>query len=569
MTRLSKTTLDPVDVGIIWSRISSVADEMVSALVRTAFSTMVRESGDYSCMIFDADARLLAQGAVSVPSFTGTGPHTLQQMLEHIPPESLEDGDVILTNDPWIGTGHVYDVNVVRPIFFNERIVGYCLTVSHLSDVGGSGMGSGARDVFEEGFALPPVKLFEAGEPSAFVFEFLRTNVRMPDLVLGDIYSNVASCNVGARGIVELLEEHGLDDTRAVAEAIYEQTRKAVQVKLEALPKGAFSAELQVEGGETYPDVTLAVTVTVTDVGFTFDFAGTGPVVRAGVNVPICYSRAFCYFCVKVLTAPNIPNNQGILDFVSVTAPDDCLLNALRPHPTGARHIFGHFVAPLIFAALEDVLPDDVQADSGMVFQVNMRGRSPAGRAYSSIYFSPGGYGALESYDGRAALPGPSNMIGASIEVWEEQTGCMFLRKEVMPDTGGAGKFSGGNGQIIVMRNASPGAIEGSFMASRTRLVASGFRGGCDGTARTIKVEGRIVDPRARVELPVGGEIEIVDAGGGGFGGPAERCVEAIAADLADGRITRAFAAEHYPAQLAELEKSEGPVGVKPTTSYS
>ena len=490
-------------------------------------------------------------------------------MLEQIPPESLEDGDVILTNDPWIGTGHVYDVNVVKPIFFNGRIVGYCLTVSHLSDVGGSGMGSGARDVFEEGFSLPPVKLFEAGKPSAFVFEFLRRNVRMPDLVLGDIYSNVASCNVGACGIIELLDEHGLDDTHAVAEAIYEQTRKAVQSKLEALPKGEFSAELRVEGGETYPDVKLAVTVTITDGGFMFDFAGTGPVVRAGVNVPICYSRAFCYFCVKVLTAPNIPNNQGILDFVSVTAPDDCLLNALRPHPTGARHVFGHFVAPLIFSAMEDVLPDEVQADSGMVFQVNMRGRSPAGRPYSFIYFSPGGYGALDGYDGRAALPGPSNMIGASIEVWEEQTGCMFLRKEVMPDTGGAGEFSGGNGQIIVMRNVSPGVIEGSFMASRTRLVANGFHGGRDGTARTIKVDGRTVDPRARVELPVGGEIEIVDAGGGGFGDPAERCVEAIAADLADGRITRAFAAEHYPAQLAELDKSEGPVGVKPTTSYS
>ena len=244
MTADSMTTLDPVEVGIIWSRISSIADEMVSALVRTAFSTMVRESGDYSCMIFDGDARLLAQGAVSVPSFTGTGPHTLRQMLEQIPPESLEDGDVILTNDPWIGTGHVYDVNVVKPIFFNGGIVGYCLTVSHLSDVGGSGMGSGARDVFEEGFSLPPVKLFEAGKPSAFVFEFLRRNVRMPDLVLGDIYSNVASCNVGARGIIELLDEHGLDDTHAVAEAIYEQTRKAVQSKLEALPKGEFTADL-------------------------------------------------------------------------------------------------------------------------------------------------------------------------------------------------------------------------------------------------------------------------------------------------------------------------------------
>lgn len=557
MTADRTTTLDPVEVGIVWSRLSSVADEMVSALVRTAFSTMVRESGDYSCMIFDSDARLLAQGAASVPSFTGTGPHTLRQMLDAIPPETLVDGDVLVTNDPWIGTGHVYDLNVVKPIFLEGRLVGYCLTVSHLPDVGGAGMGSGARHVVEEGFSLPPIKLFEAGAPNAYLFEFLRTNVRMPDLVLGDIYSNIAACNVGARGVVELLREHGLDDTRPVAHAIFEQTRRAVRAKLQDLPKGEFRARLHVEGGETYPDVQLAVTVTVRDDGFEFDFDGTDNVVSAGVNVPICYARAFCYFCVKVLVAPNIPNNQGVLDFVSVTAPDNCLLNALRPHPTGARHVFGHFVAPLIFSALEDVLPEEVQADSGMVFQVNMRGRSRTGRDYSFIYFSPGGYGALSGYDGRAALPGPSNMIGASIEVWEEQTGCMFLCKEAMPDTGGAGRFQGGNGQIFVMRNASAGTIEASFMASRTRLAANGFRGGLSGAARTINVDGDLVDPRARVELSVGSEIEVVDAGGGGFGPPAERSLEAVAADLAAGRISQAFAARHYPDQLSKLDGSD------------
>lgn len=546
MTVPPAAPLDPVEIGIIWSRLASVADEMVSALVRTAFSTMVRESGDYSCMMFDAEGRLLVQGAASVPSFTGTGPHTLRQMLAVIPPASLRDGDILITNDPWIGTGHVYDINVVKPVFHQGQLVGYCLTVSHLADVGGVGMGSNARDVFEEGFSLPPVKLFEAGRANDFVISFIRTNVRLPGLVLGDIYSNVASCNVGARGMTEILHDHGQDSTLAVAEAVFDLTRKAIRAKLDSLPKGEHRAQLHVEGGAAYPDVVLAIRVTVSDAGFAYDFSGTGPVVKAGVNVPICYSRAFCYFCTKVLIAPSIPNNQAILDAVTVTAPDDCLLNALRPHPTGARHVLGHFVGPLIFSALAEALPSEVQADSGMVFQANMRGRTRSGRAYSFIYFSPGGYGAMSGLDGRAALPAPSNMIGASIEVWEEQTDCMFLRKEILPDTGGGGEFQGGNGQVIVLRNMSGAPLEASFMASRTQHAARGFLGGQDGAVRVIKVDGTPTDPRARVELADGGTLEVQDAGGGGFGPAARRTSEAVAADLASGLISADFAARQY-----------------------
>ena len=161
---------DPIDTGIIWSRLVSVADEMVSALVRTSFSTMVRESGDYSCMVFDSRGRLLSQGTASVPSFTGTGPATLAGLLKAFPAETLREGDVLLTNDPWIGTGHVYDVNIVKPIFHNGRLVAFALSVSHLADIGGIGYGSGARDNYEEGVCIPPVKLFEVGRRRSVCF---------------------------------------------------------------------------------------------------------------------------------------------------------------------------------------------------------------------------------------------------------------------------------------------------------------------------------------------------------------------------------------------------------------
>ncbi|MDR5773190.1 MULTISPECIES: hydantoinase B/oxoprolinase family protein [unclassified Caballeronia] len=550
--------MDPVDAGIIWSRFVSVADEMVSAMERTAFSTMVRASGDFSCMIFDARGKLIAQGATSVPSFTGTGPSTLAHILDVFDAAALRDGDIIVTNDPWIGTGHTFDINVVKPVFFEGRIAGYCLTVSHLADVGGVGMGSVAKDVYEEGFSLPPVKLFEAGVENRFVFDFIRNNVRTVDYVLGDIYCNVAACNVGAQGLVKILVEHKLSNTIDAADAIFALTRKSINAKLELMPKGSYAATIPVEGGKDFPDISLSVTVTLSDSGFAYDFDGTDPVVNRGVNVPICYTRAFCYFCTKVLVAPSIPNNQAILDFVTIAAPDNCILNALRPNPTGARHVFGHFVGPLIFNALAEAFPDDVQADSGMVFQMNLRGQTRAGKHYSSIYFSAGGYGALAGYDGRPALPAPANIIGGSVEFWEQQICCTFLKKEILRDSGGPGEFQGGNGQIFAIRNDTGHPIEASFMASRTKIAAKGFAGAGAGAHRLIFVDDVETDPKARVLIPDGGIVEIRDAGGGGYGNPDCRSLDDIAADLEAGLISAQFVDDNYPRQARQLARSVG-----------
>jgi len=558
----SKVKMDPVDAGIIWSRFVSVADEMVSALERTAFSTMVRASGDFSCMLFDARGKLIAQGATSVPSFTGTGPSTLGHILKIFDPSKLQDNDIIVTNDPWIGTGHTYDINVIKPVFLEGAIVGYCLTVSHLSDVGGVGMGSVAKDVYEEGFSLPPVKLLEAGVENTFVIDFIRNNVRTVDYVLGDIYSNIAACNVGAHGLVKILVEHKLSTTVDAADAIFALTRKSIISKLETMPKGKYSATIPVEGGKGFPDISLSVTVALSEAGFAFDFAGTDPVVESGVNVPICYTRAYCYFCTKVFLAPNIPNNQAILDFATIEAPDNCILNALRPHPTGARHIYGHFVGPLIFNALAEALPNDVQADSGMVFQMNLRGQTRAGKPYSSIYFSAGGYGALLGYDGRAALPAPANIIGGSVEFWEEQISCTFLKKEILKDSGGPGEYQGGNGQVISLRNDTGQTLEASFMASRTKIAAKGFAGGRSGALRSIFVDGAETDPKARVVIPEGGIVEIHDAGGGGYGDPERRGLKHIQADIDAGLVSIEFVKKSYPRQALELAlTSEAPAG--------
>lgn len=547
-------TFDPIEAGIIWSRLVSIADEMVSALVRTSFSTMVRESGDYSCMLFDGRGRFLCQGTASVPSFTGTGPATLAGLLEHIPENTLEDGDILLTNDPWIGTGHVYDVNIVKPIFYGGRIVAFALSVSHLADIGGIGYGTGARDNYEEGICIPPVKLFSRGEPNKFVFNLIEANVRFRELVIGDIYSNVAACNVAAAAIGDLLPEYGLSDTEGAADAIFALTRTAITDALKAIPKGEFKGTLPVEGAYDDAIIDLSVRVSISDEQFSFDFAGTSSVVDRGINVPLCYTRAYCYFSFKSIVAPTIPNNQAVLDFVTVSAPDNCILNAQRPYATGGRHIIGHYVAPLIFGALANVVPTQVQADCGMICQINFRGRSPQGRDYSYILFTSGGYGAFADLDGRAALPGPSNMIGIPVEVWEENTGITFLRKEWRPDSGGAGTFQGGAGQIIQLRNDTGSVVDAAFFGSRTTLAARGFVGGNSGSLRFLSLDGQPVSPKSRIDVQPGSIIELQEAGGGGFGDPRQRTVAQMQSDLNAGLVTPSYLHTHYPEQLRSLE---------------
>jgi N-methylhydantoinase B len=554
-----RRTFDPIETGIIWSRLVSVADEMVSALVRTSFSTMVRESGDYSCMVFDSRGRLLSQGTASVPSFTGTGPATLTGFLKAFPAEMLKDGDVLLTNDPWIGTGHVYDVNIVKPIFRGGRLVAFALSVSHLADIGGIGYGTGARDNYEEGVCIPPVKLFEAGRPNQFVFDLIEANVRFRELVIGDIYSNVAACTVAAQGMTDLLAEYGLDDTADVADAIFELTRGAVRDVLRDLPQGEFRSRLPVEGVHDDAKVELAILITISKDKVAFDFAGTSSIVNSGINVPLCYTRAYCYFCFKTIVAPNIPNNQAILDFVDLVAPPNCILNAGRPAATGGRHILGHYVAPLIFGALEEVVPLYVQADCGMICQINFRGRSPAGRDYSFILFTSGGYGAFADLDGRAVLPGPSNMIGIPVEVWEENTGITVVRKELRPDSGGAGEHQGGAGQIIELRNDTGGVLDATFFGSRTTLPARGFGGGRAGSLRSLSLDGRPVPPKSRTDIKPGSVIILHEAGGGGFGDPKRRSVARIERDIKAGLVSESYARQQYPDQFQRDSATEAP----------
>lgn len=542
MTMMTK--LDPITIGILWDRLISITDEIVNALVRTSFSTNVRESYDLSCMLFDGRGRSIAQGSYSVPSFTGTGPVTLQHMLERFPADTLRPGDVVATNDPWLGTGHMFDINVMQPVFRKGRIVGYCMSISHLPDIGGRGFSAVAREVYEEGLRLPIIKLMEDGKENPLVLELFRTNVRAPEETIGDLMANASATSVGGRMLLEFMEEYSIEDIGPIADAIIAQSEEAMRDEIRKIPDGLYKHAIDVEGIED--PLRLECAIEIKNGHAHVDFSGSSDAVPAAINVPICYTRAMACYAIKCLTTPKIPNNVGSVLPITASAPQGSVLNPQHPSPTGGRHVIGHFINPLIFGALASVLPDRIQADSGMLNLINIQGKSRSGRDVSSIFFASGGFGALEGLDGAATTPSPSNMTTTPIEVWENLTGLHFEKKRLLPDSGGAGEFRGGLGQEIILRNDSLHELTVSCLAGRTDFAPGGILGGKAGSLRSIAINGKGVHPKGRYILRQGDVIVIHEAGGGGYGDPTKRRRDAVTRDLEAGLVTMPKARELY-----------------------
>ena len=510
------TTFDPVSLKILWDRLVAVADELVLSLVRTSFSMNVREGYDLSCMIFDARGRLLTQGSYSVPSFTGTAPATIGHMLRAFPAETLRPGDIVITNDPWMGTGHLFDINVMRPIFRGERLVGFTMSVTHLPDIGGKGIASDCTEVYHEGLRLPVCKLRDDGVLNEMLLDLIRMNVRVPEQTIGDLMANVACNEVGGRAIIEFMEEYGLDEIESLADAVNAHAETAMRERIAEIPDGTYSNAISIEGPGKAIRLAACVTVAGSEVGI--DFTGTDDPVRASINVPICYTRAQSNYVIKCLTIPSLPNNEGAMRPITVTAPETCILNAQPPWPTGGRHSVGHFVVPLLMGALAETLPDRVQADAAMMNVFSVQGRHRDGEEVTSLFFLAGGLGAMQGLAGRAVTPAPSNMTVVPTEIWENRTSMTIERRQILLGTGGDGRWRGGDGQEVVFRNDSGHLFEFALMGQRTEFPAQGFAGGGAGALRVYEVNGAVVNPKARIELAPGDQITMREAGGGGYG---------------------------------------------------
>ncbi|HVY43762.1 MAG TPA: hydantoinase B/oxoprolinase family protein [Hyphomicrobiaceae bacterium] len=541
---MSNRSFDAVSLSIMWDRLVSLTDEIVSTLVRSSFSTIVYESYDLSVVVLDAEANSIAQGTFSIPAFIGSAPVTLRHMLKRYPAETLKPGDIVVTNDPWMGTGHLFDITMMRPVFRNGRIVAYTISITHLPDIGGNGFGSSASEIYQEGLRLPICKLYEEGRPNELLIDIIRTNVRVPEQTMGDIMANVSCNEVGGREINAFMDEYGLDDLMPLSRAIRGQSEAAMRAKIAELKSGTYRNRIKLEGFEG--PVEFAVRVDIDGDGASFDFDGTSGCVRAGVNVPFCYTNAMALHALKSLTLPSIPNNAGSIAPIKVSAPPGCILNALPPFPTGGRHAMGHFVTPLIYGALAEAVPSQVQADSGMMNLITFQGRRRDGRAFSTLYFAAGGYGALEGMDGWATLPHPSNMAVVPVEVWETLTHTTIEHKRLRPDSGGAGRWRGGLGQEVVLRNDTGQPITILGMGNRTEFPAKGLFGGSSGALRVHAVDGKPVHAKGRIEVAPGQRISVLEAGGGGFGDPKQRDRKAVASDVAEGFVTAEAARQIY-----------------------
>ena len=368
----SQPQIDAVSLGIMWDRLVSLTDEILASLVRSSFSTIVRESHDLSVVVLDPEGNVIAQGTYSLPAFTGTAAPTLRHMLKRFPPDTLRPGDVIATNDPWIGTGHLFDITVMRPVFRSSRLIGYTMSITHLPDIGGLGYSAAATDIFVEGLRLPVCRLVREGKVDDFILDLIRANSRVPDQTVGDITANITCNEVGGRQLLEFMDVYGVDDLMPLSRAIRSQAVTAMREKIRGWRDGTYSYEADVEGVDEA--IRLVCSVTVDGDGVVIDFEGTSGPVPRGINVPFCYTRAMANYAVKCLTIPNIPNNEGAISPITITAPEGCIVNALPPSPTGGRHLVGHFVTPAVFNTLAEVVPSMVQADCGMISDLNCQG---------------------------------------------------------------------------------------------------------------------------------------------------------------------------------------------------
>jgi len=528
---------------VMWSRLISVVEEQALTLVRTAFSTSVREAGDLSAGIFDRSGRMIAQAVTGTPGHVNTMAAALAHFIDDIGPERIFEGDVYITNDPWKGTGHLHDITVATPVFRNGELIGFVASTAHVVDIGGRGYGPEASEVYEEGIRIPIMKWAERGRLNEDLVTILRWNVREADQVVGDVHGLAACNSTGRRRLLTMLDEFAVDDLEDLASFVFERTHAAVMASLARVPPGVYANDMTVDGYES--ELTLAVTITVTEAGMHADFTGTSPLSSHGVNVPLRYAHAYFTYGMLVALAPELPNNFASLAPFTVSAPPGVILNALHPSPVAVRHVIGHFVTDLTMGALAGVLADVIPAEgSGALwnFQASARQASPDDPRppVEVLMFNSGGGGARPTLDGLTATAFPSGVRTMSAEATEAVGPIVIWRKEIRADSGGQGRFRGGLGQILEVGPSEGYVFEFSAMFDRVANPARGRHGGGDGAAGKVYLDdGTPFPTKGKQTVPAGRRLIMEFPGGGGWGPPAERDPAAVADDLRQGYVTQ------------------------------
>lgn len=533
------------DVGdirmqVMWNRLTSVVEEQALTLLRTAFSTSVRESGDLSAGVFDPRGQMLAQAVTGTPGHVNTMAQAVLEFMREIPREYMYEGDTYVTNDPWQGTGHLHDITMVSPSFRDGELVGFFACTAHVVDIGGRGFGADGKSVYEEGLQIPIMKFAEKGKVNLDLVRILRANVREPNQVVGDFYSLAACNDVGHRRLMAMMDEVGLESLDRLGELIFARTREAMAERIKALPKGSWSNELVTDGYDE--PVKLVATISVKDSHVEADFTGSDPVSRWGINVPIIYSQAYACYALKCVIAPDVPNNAASLAFFTVTSPTN-ILNAQRPAPVALRHVIGHLVPDLVLGAMAKALPGKILAEgAAALWNIHISARpvaGEAGRRAEVLMFNSGGMGARPTLDGLSATAFPSGVHTMPIEATEHTGPIVIWRKELRPDSGGDGEFRGGLGQIIEIAATEGHEFDFSAMFDRVRHPAKGRDGGKDGAPGVVRLDdGTMMRPKGWQHVPAGRRLVLELPGGGGYGDPGRRSAEARAEDRSKGYVT-------------------------------
>lgn len=532
-------TFDAIELELLWRRLISLVDEAAAAMVRTSFSTLVRESYDFSCVVTDATGQSLVQASESIPSFIGTLPETVKHFLRHFPEDQLSPGDVLITNDIWLGTGHLPDVTLAKPIFRNGRLIAFSATTAHVPDIGGKIRSPEPREVFEEGLQIPPMKMMAAGKTDETLVALIRKNVRTPDQTMGDLYAQIVALDLMEDRLLVLMENYGLPDLTDLAREIQGRCEAAMRAAIRELPDGTYRSELKTDGIMDKP-ITIRMALTIKGDEILIDFAGTDAQVDRAINCAMCYTNAMCMYGVKVCTNSSLPNNEGAWRPITLTAPPGCIVNPQFPAPGGSRMLIGHYIPMLVFGCLGQIVPERVMAACGSpMWGMNQSGVREGGKPYANMFFYNGGMGGNTQRDGVTCLSWPSNVSSTSIEISEHIAPLRFHHKKLRPDSGGAGRHRGGLGQEILIESRSETPIAVSFLAERTIFAAFGIEGGKDGAPGELRINGEKTDPKKQYVLNKGDKVSLGTPGGGGHGVPKLRSEAALAADIAAGYVTQ------------------------------
>jgi len=526
---MASARFDAITLEVLWTRLISVVDEAAKAIVRTSFSTLSNEANDFACVLTDARGHALAQNSGSIPSFIGTLPATVRHFLRELGPERLEPGDVLITNDPWQGTGHMSDVCLVKPIFFDvdgrPRLVAFSATTAHMPDIGGRIRAIEARELFEEGFHIPLTHLIRAGRVDETLIALLRANVRTPDQTVGDIWAQVSANELMENRVKRLMEEYALTSLEGLGDELFGRSERAMREAIRAVPDGTYRFGIDTDGFEV--PYRFRVALTVAGDRIVADFTGTSPAQPRAINCVMAYTYAMTAYAVRCALLPGLPNNEGMYRPVTVEAPEGCLLNPKFPAAVVSRAQTGHYVPILILGALHQVIPDRVAAAAGSpLWALAQSGVRDDGRPYTTVLFFNGGMGATASKDGEHVLSWPSNISSTPVEVAERNSPLFFHYKRMRPGSGGRGRFRGGLGQDILIESESARPIVMSFMAERTRFPAPGLAGGGAGGLGDVRINGKKIDHRRQHVLERGDRVVVSTPGGGGYGPAGKRARE-------------------------------------------